>query len=428
MNAPEVQQFIEKNYRHNFTFNLLDGATFWLGYSLIAPSLILPLYASHFTNNNLLLGIIPSIGSAGYLFPQLFTSNWVQRLPRKKVMPVNLGFFTERLPIFLLPLSVFLFAEHNPALALIVFFFLYTWHSFGAGIVAVGWQDMLAKIFPTDRRGRFLGLTNFLGNGTGVLGSAGAAWLLASFAFPQGYAVTFSAAAVFIFISWLSIAQTREPEVLTTTEKHSQINFFKKLPGVIRRDANFRKYLFTQIVVTLGGMANGFLIIYAVRQWNLPDSAGGYFTSAMLIGQALANLAFGTLADRKGHKLVLEISIFCSICVVGLAVFAPTPEYFYAVFALRGASAAGAILSGIAISLEFSSPEMRPTYIGLSNTISGSAAIIAPLIGGWLANVLGFQNLFIISFCIVLTGFSLMHWFVLEPRKHVDGTIPILES
>ena len=175
-------------------------------------------------------------------------------------------------------------------------------------------------------------------------------------------------------------------------------------------------------------MANGFLIIYAVRQWNLPDSAGGYFTSAMLIGQALANLAFGTLADRKGHKLVLEISIFCSICVVGLAVFAPTPEYFYAVFALRGASTAGALLSGLMITLEFGPTELRPTYIGLSNTVSGSAAIIAPLIGGWLANVLGFQNLFIISFCIVLTGFSLMHWFVLEPRKHVDGTIPILES
>lgn len=424
MNLTEAQQYVEKHYRHNFIFNMLDGASFWLGYSFLAPGLILPLYASHFTHNNFLIGMIPSLGTVCYLLPQLFTSNWVQRLPRKKVLPVNLGFFTERVPVILLPLSVFLLAEKSPTAALIALYILYTWHTFGAGVVSVAWQDMVAKVIPTDRRGRFLGLTNFLGNGTGVLGAAGAAWMLANFAFPAGYGWAFAAAAFFILCSWFFIAQTREPAVLTTTETHSQLEFMRKLPAVIRADKNFRNYLLTQIVVTLGGLAGGFLMIYTVRQWNLPDSMAGNYTSAVLVGQALANLVYGPLADRRGHKLVLEISVLLGVLSVGLAAVAPSPLLFYLVFAMRGASAAGTMLSSVTFVLEFTSPEMRPTYIGLTNTIAGMAGIVAPLAGGWLANWIGFQWMFVIGFVIGLAGLSLMRWAVLEPRSQTGQLQP----
>ena len=72
-----VQQEIERNYRWNLVVNALDGASFWFGMSFISYSVILPLYVSHFTDSPLLIGLIPFIGTAGHLLPQLFVANAV---------------------------------------------------------------------------------------------------------------------------------------------------------------------------------------------------------------------------------------------------------------------------------------------------------------------------------------------------------------
>src|SRR5512135_2732444 len=133
----EFEQEVERNYRFNFIVNALDGASYWFGYSFIAPTIILPLYISHFTSNALIIGLIPFLNTAGFLLPQLFTSNFVERAPRKKIFPVNIGFFTERLPVMLLPVTVALFALKQPTLALVLFLVIYLWYCGGAGLIIV---------------------------------------------------------------------------------------------------------------------------------------------------------------------------------------------------------------------------------------------------------------------------------------------------
>ena len=407
---------VERNYQYNAVVNWLDGTFFWFGYSFIATRTILPLYVSHFTDSKLLIGLLSVLAASGWFLPQLFTANWVQRLPRKKVTVVHLGLFTERLPVFLMVPAAWL-SIRSPNLALAVFFVLFAWHVIGAGAVAVGWQDMLAKIIPPGRRGRFFGITNFGGTATGVLGAAAAAWLLDRYDFPYGYMLCFATAAVLIFISWIFLALTREPAQVSQEPVISQREYWHRLPTILRADLNFRRYLLSQAVVALGGMAVGFLAIYAVQRWQLPDSQAGRFTASMLAGQALSNLVCGVLADRKGHKLVLELSALTGTLAVGLASLAPAPAWFHLVFALIGAAAAGSMLSGIMITFEFSTPDIRPTYIGLSNTMSGIASGVAPVLGGWLAGAMGYRGLFTVAFVIGLAGLALLHWSVREPRQ-----------
>jgi len=159
-NDPAAQQMIERNFRWNFVVNALDGTSFWFGVSFISSAIILPLYVSHFTDNPLLIGLIPFLATAGYLVPQLFVANAVERAPRKKFFPVNLGFFLQRLPLFLLAPSAYFFAANQPTLALVSFFALFAWHTIGSSLTLVGWQDMIAKIIPVEKRGRFFGITN----------------------------------------------------------------------------------------------------------------------------------------------------------------------------------------------------------------------------------------------------------------------------
>ena len=422
--SAEVQQEVERNLRHNFLVNSMDGAFYWFGYSFIAPTIILPLYISHFTQDPLIIGLIPFLGTAGFLLPQLFTANFVERVPRKKYFPVNLGFFLERVPVFLMAPSAYFLAIRQPLWALVTFFLLYSWYCAGAGVIIVGWQDMVAKIFPVVTRGRFFGITNFIGNTSGILGALAVTFVQGKYSFPLGYVFSFAAAAILTFLSWYSLSLTREPAVYSNKPHVSQLEYLRSLPEVIRKDRNFLKYLLSQIIFSMSGMASGFLIVYAARSWNLPDAQASGFVIAMQVGQALMNLFFGFLADRKGHKLSLEICALVSTLSLVLAILAPSPIWFYPIFFLRGAIIAGTFISGISITMEFTGPENRPTYIGLANTIPGVAGTFAPLIGGWLAGAMSYQWMFVLSAIFAAASFGLLRFTVHEPRKIGLSKVP----
>ncbi len=423
-----VQGQVERDYRWNFAVNALDGASFWFGMSFISSTIILPLYVSHFTTNPLLIGLIPLFSTSGYLLPQLFTANAVERAPRKKFFPVTIGFFLERMPIFLLAPAAYFLAVDRPMLALAAFFILYAWHTLGAGVIVVGWQDLIAKIIPVEKRGRFFGITNFLGNGAGILGALAVPFILDKFTFPLGYVISFAIAAVLIFLSWIFLSLAREPAVQNSKPPVSDLDYLRSLPDVLRGDRNFRMYLLSQIIFSLSGMAIGFLTVYAVKSWNMPDAQASGFTIALQIGLTLANLFFGFLADRKGHKLSLEICLMLSVLLLVLAILAPNPWWFFPVFFLRGAVNAGTFISGISIVYEFTDAENRPTYIGLANTIPGVAGAVAPLIGGWLAAAISYQAMFILAAIIGVLSWVLLRFAVRDPRHIIPQSLDADQS
>jgi MFS family permease len=149
----EISAEIEKNYRWNFTVNLLDGATFWFGISFISSTTIVPLFVSKLTDSPFIIGLVAVIAQGSWFLPQLFTANMVERLARKKPVVVNLGFFTERLPLWIV-VGAAAIAGRSPGFALTLFLISYAWHGLGAGVIAAAWQDLLARIFPVERRGR----------------------------------------------------------------------------------------------------------------------------------------------------------------------------------------------------------------------------------------------------------------------------------
>jgi MFS family permease len=259
-----------------------------------------------------------------------------------------------------------------------------------------------------------------------VAGAAGAAWVLDRYGFPRGYLWSFSAAAALIVASWISLALTREPAREPEEDPISEQEYLRRLPAVLRRDPNFRRYLLTQVVAALGSMAGGFLTVYAIGRWDLPEGQAGAYTAAMLIGQAASNLVFGPLADHKGHKLVLELSMLAGGLAVGLAALAPAPGWFYAVFVLSGVQTAGFLLSGLMIALEFCPEPQRPTYIGLNNTVRGVAYGLAPLLGGLLAGSAGYRPLFAVAGVVSIAALVLLRWWVREPRHVGPVAVPAM--
>lgn len=411
----EIAAEVEHNYRWNFTVNLLDGAFFWFGASFMSSATILPLFISKLTPNPLAIGLLAVFASASWFLPQLFTANAVERLARKKPVVVNLGLFLERLPVWGLVLAAII-AVRSPALALVIFFVCFAGHGLGAGALGTAWQDMIARMFPVERRGRFIGVTNFIGAGAGAVGAVASTWLLQNLAYPTNFTALFLIAATAILLSWGWLALAREPVQKVTAPTRSIAEYMASLPELLRRDHNFRRFLIARVLMALAGMGMGFVTVSALKRWNVPDSTAGIFTIAFLAGQTLGYITFGLLADRRGHKLALELAILASTIGFALTWLAPGPEWYYAAFILFGIGSSAVIGSAMLVVMEFCEPARRPTYIGITSTSVGVVGIVAPLIGAGLASA-SYDGLFAVCVAIDAVALILMRWWVREPRR-----------
>jgi MFS family permease len=410
----EIAANVAHNYRWNFAVNLLDGAAFWFGMSFISSSTIVPLFVSKLTPNPLAIGLVAVIAQGGWFLPQLFTANLVERLPRKKPVVINLGLFLERLPVWMLAVAALL-AGHSPALGLAVFLLAYAWRGLGGGTVATAWQDLIARCFPVNRRGRTFGLMSFLGAAAGAGGAGLSTWLLEAYAFPMNFAVVFSLAALAISLSWIALSQIREPVGPVPPPRQNNRQFLARLPAIVRHDHNFRRFLVARSLLALGSMGLGFVTVSAVQRWQVPDGTVGLYTAISLLGQTLGYLTLGFLADRFGHKLGLELGALTGMLAFGGAWLAPVPQWIYGVFFLLGFALSSLMISGILVPLEFSKPERRPTYAGLANSVVGVVNMVAPLLGAWLAGA-GYSWVFALSAAANLAALLAMHWLVQEPR------------
>lgn len=409
------QQEIEQHYRHNFVVNVLDFAFYSLGLSFASFMTILPLYVSRLTTSTVLIGLVAALANTGWTLPQLFTAHLVGRLPRKRpyILIASTG---ERLPFLFMALAILAWPQASRAISLAAFFVLITVYSFSGGLTSVAWQDYIAKLIPLRRRGFFFGTANSLSGILGTVGAYGSSLLLERYPFPHNFAACFLAAFVAVSLSWLFLYLGREPAVPSNEPAISQREYWRRLPALLRQDRNFVCYLLSRSVIILGGMAGGFITVYAVSRFRIPDRTAGWFTASLLIGQAISNPLLGRLADQKGHKLVMELATLLTALAMLLSLVANSVAWFFPVFALLGCASSG-WLSGMSITFEFCSPGDRPTYIGLTNTLLWPPLTLAPVLGGCIAGGLGYRPLFAVALVVSLAGWTLLHRMVQDPRQ-----------
>lgn len=413
---PNLHPEVARNFQRNFLMNMGDITTWLFGASFQSVTAVLPVYAAHLTTSPMLLGLIPAFTDAGWFLPQLFMAPYVERLARKLPLVTVLGFI-ERLPYIVLPFAALWFHTLPQGTATFLFMLLILWKAVGSGIVANVWQELIAKVIPVSHRGRFFGWGHVFGQFFGIGGSALAAYILGHYPYPQNFAISFGVGAVGIAISQFFVMQTREPAIPPPPQPpHSNRDYARRLWGILQSDANFRNYLISRWFAYSGGMAQGFIAVYAVTRFHLPDSAAAIYTGILYAAGVAGYAVWGSLGDRIGHKRVMEVAACLWLIALGVALVSPSEWGFYLVFALMGFGNAGGVLSDLNIAMEFGPEAERPTYIGLARTTTGPVLLAAPLIGGWIAQTWSYPTLFAVSLVLAIGGVVVLAVSVKEPR------------
>ena len=410
-----VEKNIRENLRYNFRIGLLDGGFFGLALGFASCSTILPLFVASMTTSALLIGLVPAVHAVGWQLPQLFTASYVSRLRRYKP---NVMWMTihERVPFLGLALVALMLPMIGPQAGLVLTFMLLAWQGLGAGFTANSWTSMISKIIPPESRGTFFGFQAGMAN-LFISGSAIAAgYVLNYFDAPLDFVICFLIASIFFTVSWFALAQTREPEDIEKIIPKEKTHFWDDSKKILSKDPNFNWFLTARFLSQFATMGFSFYIIYALRQFNMNAITAGFLTATLTISQTIANAGMGWLGDKWGHRSMLIIGAIAALLSSLLAWFATSILWFYPIFFLAGLANVSIWTIGMVMTVDFGTEAERPVYIGLSQTLTAPATILAPLLGGWIADSAGFIPTFSISIVLSVIVIGTLIFLVKDPR------------
>lgn len=411
-----VHPDIVKHARHNFIFNVLDGAFFGWGMGFASTVTIIPLFIATLTDSTTLIGLAASFHVIGWQIPQLFTAGWVSGMSRLKPTCMRLGML-ERSPYFALALTAALIPTVGKEIALILAVFFLILQGLGGGAGATPWQTLISKIITLDRRGTFYGV---LMAAVSLMQSAGAiiaGILLYALPSPLDFALCFLFGGLSLMISWFCIAQTREPATPAAARRRDWRTFRQQVVTILRDDKNFRWFLVVRALSQFAVMAIAFYTVYGVRRFQMEEQMAGFLVGVLMLAQTIASPLLGWLGDRRSHREMFALGMTFAAASALLAFFAPSLNWFYAIFFLSGIGNTVTWGTTLTLTAEFGTDANRPYYIGMANTLVAPATIAAPIVGGWLADAVGFEATFAVAAIGGILTSAVLLFAMIDPRK-----------
>jgi len=171
-----------------------------------------------------------------------------------------------------------------------------------------------------------------------------------------------------------------------------------------------------------------FIPLY-VRELGVTDVAdvtrwSGLLLSGPFMVSFIATPVWGTLGDRYGQKLmVVRALIGSSMCYVGMALAGDVHALFGWRLALGGIS--GFLAAGMAL-VSVTVPDGERGYaLGLLQSVVPAAGLIGPLLGGVLADLIGYRAIFYVVGSVCISGGIIAAATLKESRTTENSLVAI---
>jgi MFS family permease len=408
------QTFIWDNLKRNYTGHFMLGMLGLTGWRLFGAPTILPAYLHQVSGSNVIVGLGLALQQIGAVLTPIISANMVEH--KRRILPTAMWTGgCARLPILAVALAgLFLTGDLLTTALLVVLLF----YGVFMGVQRVVFNVLLAKMIPITRRGRLQAWRNATGGLiAALLAYAAGKYLIGPDLFGHGYSLTFLAAFLATSAGMSLFAMTiREPIPPTAAPKSRLHERLADFPRLLAADKRFGAFLLVLMLATASRIAMPFYIIFAGQSLHLTGTVIGLMSLAFLGADTLSNLFWGYTGDRTGFRRVLVLSLAIWIGSTVLLLFSHTIPATAAAFFGLGAAGAGYQMSAQTMVLEYGSREDVPMRLGLATSAECLVAAISPLVGGVVADRLGFPVVFGASIAF-LTLAILLTPIMGEPRR-----------
>ncbi|MBI5878279.1 MAG: MFS transporter [Chloroflexi bacterium] len=396
----------EHIYRRNFIAFLSDNILFNLAMGIIGETTVIPDFVRHLTDSEIVIGLSGTLLAIGQTLPQLLVARIIVRQTRKKWWLVGPNIPARSMMLIFTAIMLWAGRERTE-LILPAFFICFGLAAFGDGLIGVPWAELSGSSLDNRWRARVLGLTTAV---TSVL-MLGIAPLIGVVlgdggpGFPDNYTILFGAAGALLVLSILPGVFLHE---LSAGAPHADAPaagaFVSGLVRALRDDAPFRAFIITRLLISLFMMAAPFYVGYATVQLGQASEVAVPLLLAMqTVGSLAGALAYTGLGARS-NLLAIRLAVGGLALVPASALLAGSvgAPALYVGFMLSGAATSTWFSSYLNWIVGYADPAERPLYVGLSNTLTALISFIAPLIGGTIAQSLGYRPLFVLSLLMAL--------------------------
>jgi predicted MFS family arabinose efflux permease len=286
-------------------------------------------------------------------------------------------------------------------------------------MVAVGFSVVMNAVAGPEgryelmsRRWSILGLTT-------AITTALAGYLLDNIGFHLNYQVVFVGLSVGGLVSYYfsSRIQIDDVEPMGNTARRSIRSNLDEYFKLINSAPDFVSFTLKRFVFLFGiTLATPLFPLYFVRVLDASDAWIGILYTAQTAVLVFGYFLWSRQSRRRGSRFVLLITTF-SVSLLPAMVALTTNQIMIFIYStIGGIFQAGIDLVFFDELMKTIPPAYSPTFVSLAQSIQYLSAILAPLVGTYLAVHFGLTNALIFSSVVRLAGFGL---FTLQNRQRL---------
>jgi MFS family permease len=409
--------------RRNSRLIILNGGLMQFAMSFASSETVIPAFIQTLTGSSLYVGLSRSLIRVGWSWPQIFISRIIEEREEKKPLFIWVGLL--RAVVWVgVAAATWSLAGENPTVVLVVFLLMYSVTTSLMGVTNVPWMDVIGKTVPEGGRGRVFALRRLFGGGLAVVSGGLISFVLSDrsgLGFPRSYAVLFLISAVITAAAILVFGLIREPIEEVRKGREPIRAYLKSGFLLLREDLDYRRLFILRYVWATAMMGTSFYVPYALSDLQMSVVYVGLFVSVSQFASILSNALWAWVSDRWGNRELLMAGTY----MLGLSILIPvtTPLiedipvrplgflgvdfslstqvlYFCMTFLFNGFATSGMFTGRMALVLDLSPSDRRPTYTSFMNTM-GVPQGLMPILGGVLAGWMTYHYMFLVSLLFV---------------------------
>jgi len=392
----------------------LDGLFSTISVSFYAS--FVTLFALAYGANNAQIGRLTAVASLCGLAALLPGAQAIKLMGgRRKTIVVLFGGIVAR--IALLAWVVLPVMTHDSGTAIAVIIVVNAVITFANNFANPAWTAIVADIVPREIRGRFFSHRNFAVNLPALLIVPLAGLLIQAGNRPgapfAGYQLVFVLAFASGIVATLAFARIDDPVPASQARQPLRLG---ELVRAIRSAPGFLGLVVCTLIWSLGvQIVAPFLNVYLVNDLGATTAMVGWITAASSLAALLTARWLGRWVDRRGNIWVQGALSFI-IPIIPLAwMVARAPWQVFFINAMAGILWTGYGLASFNLLLDMAPEKARAEANALFQLVVAGSATIAPVVGGHLADAMGYRSIFILSAVIRSLGALAFVWWVARP-------------
>ena len=242
--------------------------------------------------------------------------------------------------------------------------------------------------------------------------------LSSSIAFPKNFGYGFIIYAVCVIIATLLFMCYRTSTNVRRSDSKTFKDFIGEIRQILKKNKNFRNYIFSRILLTANYPAISLYAVYAQDKMNFEMSEAGIFIIINTTVAALSGYITGKFGDKFGHKNAMVLVFIAYFFALVSALWATSLLHAYIIFVFLGIGMGGWLTSAMSLIYEFAGDGDIKIYFALTDSLTAPFVLISIILTGICAPRFGIEAVLIgIGIFMILGIFSLI-FLTKDPKDY----------